>query len=128
MPKHDPASEAAGLYENHVVATKFTPPRTYADLLLFAELSGAVVCQVQSQVEDFWGIQISGSLFVSGTSQLTEHQRMRVLAHEWCHYLRRLEAKGRAIRLYSAETAAQSAENDKRDWEERVARAFARLF
>ena len=128
MPKQDPAAEAAGLYQHHITATRFTPPRTYAELLLFAELSGAVVCQVQSRVDDFWGIQIGGSVFVSGTSPQTERQRMRVLAHEWCHYLRRLEARGRAIRLYSPESVGQTDENDTRDWEERIARAFARLF
>lgn len=105
-------------------------PRDYAALVEIVLASGALVVWCADAPPGFTGVQIGDVLYVNGSPALSDHQRRRILAHEWCHWLRR-RARGecRRVRLYQGKDgrpAPDAAEG--RDCEERIARAFERLF
>lgn len=122
MPTDDLLREARILYQRFVIDTGFTPPETYGDLILFVELSGAPVKACESP-ESFDGIQIGDWVFVTASSRVSDRDRMRILAHEWCHWLRRNNASDTCYRLYADEGRAEF-----HDMEEEIAVAFERLF
>lgn len=122
MTSAEAAEEAVLLYHNFITATGYTPPTTYADLLLFVELSGGLV-QICNAPDSFDGAQIGRWVYVSASDRYTDRQRMLILAHEWCHWLRRNNAAGTHYRLYARESAGEF-----RDLEEEIATAFERLF
>lgn len=115
--------EAKGLYERFIAQTGFSPPLTYADLLLFVELSGGMVAFHQEAPDDFFGLQMGEWIIVGGSARRSDRDLMLILAHEWCHWLRRQSAADLRFRLY--EVSDDAAERDR---EERIARAFERLF
>jgi len=118
MEESDEAAEE--LYRLYVHDTGYARPRTYADLLLFVRLSGAPVSYHPSAPDGFSGIQVGNWIHVTGREDLTDEDRKRILAHEWCHWLRRSRGYS-TTRLYSRSGVA-------RDYEEDVARSFESLF
>ena len=115
--------EAMRLHDYYITQTGFTLPSTYADLLLFVELSGGMVAFHQEAPEDFYGLQMGEWIIVGGGARRTDRELMLILAHEWCHWLRRQDAEGLHFRLY--EVSDDAAERDR---EEKIARAFERMF
>jgi cytochrome c oxidase assembly factor CtaG len=111
---------AQALYSRYVTATGFTPPETLSELLLFVELSGGIAMCCGDAPANFEGIQIGRWIYVRHPDAEHGHSRMRVLAHEWCHWLRRLEHGDQIARAYRG--------TNERSEEECIARAFERLF
>ena len=122
MFDQEAAEEAQALYHTFIKATGYTPPKSYEELLCFVELSRASV-QICNAPESFDGIQIGQWVYVSGSDRFTDRQRMLILAHEWCHWLRRNNAAGTHYRLYARGDAGEF-----RDLEEEIATAFERHF
>jgi hypothetical protein len=111
---------ALELYRSHIVDTGYDAPQTFDDLLLFVKLSGAPISYHAEAPPGFSGIQVGNWIHVAGRGDLMDDDRKRILAHEWCHWLRRSRSHA-SMRLYSR--GGQS-----RDFEEDVARAFETLF
>lgn len=122
MPTDEVLHEAHLLYQRFVIDTGYTPPETYDDLSLFVEISGAPVKACDAP-EEFDGIQIGDWVFVTASPRVSDRGRMRILAHEWCHWLRRNNACDTCYRLY-----ADGGHAEFHDMEEEIAVTFERLF
>jgi hypothetical protein len=95
-------------------------------MLLLVIASGARVDVYPGSPPEFGGVQMGDVITIAEWPGLSDAQRRRRLAHEWCHWLRRKEAfrrvvGGRGIRFYGGDP-------DPRDEEEQIAKAFERLF
>lgn len=119
------AQEAAlQLYREAITQAGHRVPDTYAQLLDVVLATEALVVSCHSAPRGFTGVQIGDVLYVNGSEEICDHQRLRILAHEWCHWLRRrARRQHRHVRLYQGRDATEG-----RDQEERIARAFERLF
>jgi hypothetical protein len=110
---------ARALFCCYVTRTGYTPPSTFADLLLFVQLSGIPVYYWETAPVEFTAVQIGDCIHINGRPEISDRERMRMLAHEWCHALRR-----RAFHKYEWYDGT----TPPREREERIARAFERLF
>lgn len=123
MARQSAQKIAEGLYEKAVVRRGHSAPQDCSQLLSVVLESGALVAWCVDAPERFAGMQIGDILYINGAPGLADRQRRRILAHEWCHWLRRSTAQSRPIRLYEGRDSAA-----QRECEERIARAFERLF
>jgi len=124
MNRRRTQSIALVLYRDVIADAGHASPYTYLDLLEIVLASGAMVVSCQNAPPGFTGVQIGDVVYVNGSPRMSDHQRVRVLAHEWCHWLRRLSRNQyRHVRLYQGTDATEG-----RDQEEQIARSFERLF
>lgn len=124
MARQNVEQIAQDLYEEAVVRPGYEAPQNYAQLLAIVFASGALVVWCADAPDGFEGVQIGDVLYVSGSREMTDHQRRRILAHEWCHWLRqRCRPFSRQVRLFQGVDSTAS-----RECEEKIAVAFQRLF
>lgn len=124
MTRGEAQKTALQLYEEVITHAGYGTPAAYADLLDIVRASDAEVVFCVNPPSGFTGVQIGDVLYVNGSDAVSDHQRLRILAHEWCHWLRRrARHQHRHVRLYQGRDAAEG-----RDREEEIARAFERLF
>lgn len=115
---------AQDLFDDYVLRSGYGTPYCYAELQDTVLASGCSVLLRGDAPRCFAGIQIGDTLYINGTDALTDNKRMQVLAHEWCHYLRRgITENPRAMRMYAGLDQPQA-----RDYEELIAREFEKLF
>lgn len=115
---------ARELYREAIIDRGYAPPQTYADLLRIALDHGALVFWCETLPARMGGVQIDCSLMISGSPDLNDYQRMRILAHEFCHWLReRRYNHRRHLNLYQGGDPMAG-----RLYEEQIARAFERFF
>jgi hypothetical protein len=122
MFRGESGSIASDLFQEHVVKKGYQAPATSAELQSIILASGATVVLSGTAPPDFTGVQIGGTLYVNGTSSISDHKRKQILAHEWFHYLRR-GANDDALQTY-----LYSDRPHARDVEEHRAKEFERLF
>lgn len=123
MDSRDPDALAQGLYDCYVLNTGYTPPESYADLVLFVGLSAVPVIFWRSPPFGFSGIQIGIFVHLNGSEKVSDRERMLSLAHEWAHALRARQRVEEPIRRNGGEGAIRD-----RDHEEQIALAFQRFF
>lgn len=100
------------------------PIQCYEDLVSIVIASGAHVVSCQDAPVGFTGIQIGDILYVNTSPGMPEYKSLRILAHEWCHWLRRQsQDQFRHVRLYQGRDRSE-----EREGEEKIARAFERFF
>lgn len=115
---------AALLYDEVIAKGAEAPPRSYAEMVEVALASGAQVVCCQNAPRGFTGVQIGDILYVNVSRYMPDHESLRILAHEWCHWLRRRsQDQFRQVRLYQGRDRVE-----EREGEEKIARAFERLF
>ena len=120
---------AAQLYQQFITALGYAAPANYAELLTIVEDTGAKVVWCADAPCGFTGVQIGDLLYVNASSLFSEHQRLRILAHEWCHWLRRRSlSQPSQVRLYQGKDGRTADAVTGRDCEEKIAREFERLF
>ncbi len=116
------AAEAQEIYDSHVASSGFDAPETYQELMAFVEASYGLVMLCANAPDDF-GLQVGEMIYVTDSPFISDRARMLILAHEWCHWLRREENCG--YHFYSFDVVDEAEERDR---EEMIAIAFSRLF
>ncbi len=112
------------LYNDVITGEGIAPPQSYAEMIDVVLATGAQVVSCQSAPRGFTGVQIGDILYVNTSPYMPDHDSMHILAHEWCHWLRRRsQDQFRQVRLYQGRDRIE-----EREGEESIARAFERLF
>ena len=97
-------------------------PTTSAEMQALILESGATVVLSGDAPPEFTGVQIGSTIYVNGTVAISDFKRLRILAHEWFHFLRRRETDPALL------TYLYTDHPHTRDIEEHHAKEFERLF
>src|SRR6185312_5071400 len=112
------------MYRRHVTDLGFERPETLDEMRELVTQSGASVFFCADAPTDFAGVQIGSTVYVNASSFIPEWRKIRICAHEWCHWLRRADANDEplSLHLYPSDTHVSS------DLEEIIAREFELMF
>lgn len=119
----DAQSIAEELYQDNFTALGCLPPHTCSDLEDIILKTGMSILLRADAPGGFAGACVGDVMWINGSPRFSSYDRLKAMAHELCHWLRRAECDSPTSFLFSRGDDYGGG----RAFEEDIAEAFERL-